>query len=86
MSRSGRIDGRNAGDDCPKDETGKIDETAGEALANAGFEPSKKGRRIVGQGRPREILRKRAYQTNKTGEKSTDREVADEGSQGDIED
>jgi hypothetical protein len=86
MSRSGRVDGGDGGDDCPKDETGKIIETAGEALANAGFEPSKNGRRIIGQGRPRETLKKRPYQIDKTGEKNTDSDSADGASQGDIED
>jgi hypothetical protein len=86
MSRSGRVDKGNGGDDCPKVETGKMVETAGEALANAGFKPSKADRRIVGQGRPRESLKKRRYQTDKTGGENTDREAANEASQGEIKD
>jgi len=75
---SGRDDVDNGGDGSPEVETGKIVETAGEALAKAGFKPSKKGRRILGQGRPRETLKKRPYQTDKTGEKNDDRDAADE--------
>lgn len=74
MSRSGRVDEGSGGSDCPKVETAEVVETAGETLANAGFQPSKKGRRIVGQGRPRETLKRRPYQTDKAGEK---REIED---------
>lgn len=68
MSRTDKVDAEKAGDNSPEAETGKIVETAGEALAKAGFEPSKAGRRIVGQGKPREPLRKRTCRTEKTEE------------------
>lgn len=70
MSRTDKVDAEKAGDDSPEAETGKIVETAGEALAKAGLEPSKAGRRIVGQGKPREPLRKRTYRTEKTEEEN----------------
>jgi hypothetical protein len=73
MSQSGKEG--NDGGDCPEIETGKIVETLGEALANAGFKPSKRGRRAVGQGRRRETLKKRPYQTDRTGEKSSQGDV-----------
>ncbi|MBY3144053.1 hypothetical protein HFO63_00315 [Rhizobium laguerreae] len=86
MSRGGRVDEEKGGDGCPEVETGKIVETAGEALAKAGFKPSKAGRRIVGQGRPRETLKKGPYQTEKTEEKNADGEVAEGMPQGEIND
>ncbi|MBX5132708.1 hypothetical protein HJB80_08560 [Rhizobium lentis] len=76
MARIGKSDVDNGGDGCPGVEPGKIVETAGEALDKAGFTPSKKGRRILGQGRPRETLKKRPFQTDKAGEKN----AADEAS------
>ncbi|MBY5812661.1 MULTISPECIES: hypothetical protein [Rhizobium] len=86
MSRSSGVDEEKGGNGCPAVETGKIVETAGEALAKAGFKPSKAGRRIISQGRPRETLKKRPHQTKKTDEKRTDGEVADGVSQGETED
>ena len=43
----------------PREGMADDNETLGEALSRAGFEPAKVGRRIVPQGRRREALKKR---------------------------
>jgi hypothetical protein len=45
-----------AGDVGPIGETADENETFGEALSKAGFEPAKVGRKIVPQGKRRETL------------------------------
>lgn len=55
--------GRQSGDDRfddrdPSGEAEEIVETAGEGLSKAGFVPSRRPRRIVPQGKPRERLRR----------------------------
>lgn len=55
--------GRRSGDDRSddrdhSDEGEETVETAGEGLSRAGFEPSRRPRRIVPQGKPRERLRR----------------------------
>ncbi len=58
MSNSGSDDASKAGTIGSSGEARQPSETVGEALLKVGFEPSKAGRKIVGQGRPRETLRK----------------------------
>lgn len=44
----------------PLGKTADDNETFGEALSKAGFEPAKVGHRVVSQGKRRETLKKRA--------------------------
>ncbi|UIK00366.1 hypothetical protein LZK82_09495 [Rhizobium leguminosarum] len=55
MPQDGKDDDGN-----PIEHTADNNETLGDALSKAGFEPSKIGRRIVSQGKRRETLRKQA--------------------------
>ncbi|CAN7318159.1 hypothetical protein ELH58_10100 [Rhizobium ruizarguesonis] len=62
----------NGSNDAPKvdavgssGETRQTSETVGEALLKVGFKPSKSGRKIVGQGKRRETLRKVSMDSHK---------------------
>ncbi|MDC9835698.1 hypothetical protein [Rhizobium binxianense] len=62
----------NGSNDAPKvdavgssGETRQTSETVGEALLKVGFKPSKSGRKIVGQGKRRETLRKFSKDSHK---------------------
>ena len=59
MSGDRKSDDDKGGDRDPENEVAETAETAGEGLANAGFAPSKRARRILSQGTPRERLRRR---------------------------
>lgn len=56
MPRGGKDETTEADDVGP---TPDDNETFGQALSRAGFEPAKVGRKIVSQGKRRETLRKR---------------------------
>ncbi|KGD99615.1 hypothetical protein [Rhizobium sp. YS-1r] len=58
MSNSGSNDAGKTGTVGPDGESRQPSETVGEALLKVGFEPLKAGRKIVGQGKRRETLRK----------------------------
>ncbi len=60
MSRDGKIDAGKADDIRAARETAHDNETFGEALSKAGFEPAKVGRKVVSQGKRRETLKKAA--------------------------
>jgi len=59
MPPRGKDETTKADDVGPPGETPDDNETLGEALSRAGFEPAKVGRRVVSQGRRRETLKKR---------------------------
>lgn len=56
----GKDETAKAGDGGPLKKTADDDQTFGEALSKAAFEPAKVGRRVVSQGKRRETLKKRA--------------------------
>ncbi len=58
MSVGGRF-GDREDDGRPNEETQDENETLGEALSKAGFEPARAERKIVSQGKRREALKKR---------------------------
>jgi hypothetical protein len=60
MPRGGKNETAKAGGVGPIGKTADDDETFGEALSRAGFEPAKVGHRVVSQGKRREKLKKRA--------------------------
>ncbi|CVI54694.1 hypothetical protein AGR7A_Cc120208 [Agrobacterium deltaense NCPPB 1641] len=60
MPRGGKDKTTEADDVGPLEEAPDGQETFGQALSRAGFEPAKVGRRIVSQGRRREMLKTRA--------------------------
>ncbi|MDF1635585.1 hypothetical protein [Mycoplana sp. MJR14] len=60
MSLGGKNDATKAGDVAPLGEPVDHNETFGEALSKAGFEPAKVGRKIVSEGKRRETLKKQA--------------------------
>jgi len=60
MSRDEKYDVAKAGNVGPIKKSEDGSETIGGALSKAGFEPARVGRKIVGQGKRRETLKKRA--------------------------
>lgn len=65
MSGDRKSDDDKGGDRDPENEVAETAETASEGLANAGFAPSKRARRILPQGNSRERLRKRVRESRK---------------------
>lgn len=59
MPHGGKDAASKAGDVNRGEEGQDHDETLGEALSKAGFEPAKVGRKTVSQGRRREPLKRR---------------------------
>jgi hypothetical protein len=58
MSQENKDDAGEPSEPGSVSEVGKASETVGEALAKVGFKPLRAGRKLVGQGRSRETLRK----------------------------